>query len=76
MEFPSEFCIESNSEATKQTLDKGQQFVFQKKNTKMKKLVTALLINLAQKHENKSIKILIIGGGIMGLGSAWYLSQR
>ena len=42
----------------------------------MKKLVTALLINLAQKHENKSIKILIIGGGIMGLGSAWYLSQR
>ena len=42
----------------------------------MKRLAATLLRNLAQKHENKSIKILIIGGGIMGLGSAWYLSQR
>ena len=43
----------------------------------MKRLAATLLRNLAQKHENKSSnKILIIGGGIMGLGSAWYLSQR
>ena len=28
------------------------------------------------KKENEGRKILVIGGGIMGLGSAWYLSQR
>ena len=28
------------------------------------------------KNENKEKQILVIGGGIMGLGSAWYLSQR
>ena len=42
----------------------------------MKSLVTTLLRKLAYKNENKNVKILIIGGGIMGLGSAWYLSQR
>ena len=28
------------------------------------------------KKEIKGKNILVIGGGIMGLGSAWYLSQR
>ena len=28
------------------------------------------------KKEIKRKNILVIGGGIMGLGSAWYLSQR
>ena len=28
------------------------------------------------KKEIKGRNILVIGGGIMGLGSAWYLSQR
>ena len=73
LEFLSEFHTESNCKATKQTLDKGQQLTFFFK-IKMKSLVTTLLRKLTYKNENT--KILIIGGGIMGLGSAWYLSQR
>ena len=33
-------------------------------------------INDENKNNGSSRQILVIGGGIMGLGSAWYLSQR